>query len=152
MNRLDARSLERLDAMGIPVWHARQSRSGNDQTAIAEDEAAQEARIRLSSGDGDWLLVQRQPWRGDHQALLADIMATLGTGRCRFGQWTRDSASGEAGDELSERGVRHILSFGAPQPRPAWSSLLIAPELDELARDSQARKTLWRLIAPQLEA
>lgn len=150
-------SLQRLAAMGIQVWQHRERPSG--QQPPSEVQAASPStdldahgavRIRLSSGDGEWLLVQRQPWRGQHEKLLADIRATLGPERCRFGQWVADSAAGEGPEELQARGVRRILSFGPPPRTVEWPDLLIAPDLDALASEAEARKKLWQLLAPTM--
>ncbi len=156
MGSRSARSLERLAAIGVDVWQLRGSRNaGNEPTVMASDAGQMRAdegrtRIRLSSGDGDWLLVRRQPWRGSHEQLLADIMATIGTGRCRFGQWAKDSAAGEGIDELAGRGVKKILAFGPPPTELVWPGLLIVPSLDEIATDGGARRQLWRVLAPVL--
>jgi hypothetical protein len=153
----DPASLQRLTAMGIQAWQLRQSASeaeANDGAASAVAPADFDAhgavRIRLSSGDGDWLLVQRQPWRGQQENLLADIRATLGPERCRFGQWVADSAAGEGPDELQARGVRRILSFGSPPREIDWADLLVAPSLDQLASEAEFRRKLWQLLAPVL--
>lgn len=154
----DPDSLRRLAAMGIQVWQTRRrpelaaaAPASEPQPAMADGFDEQiGVRVRLASGDGEWLLVQRQPWRGQHESLLADIRATLGPERCRFGQWAADSAAGEGAAELTARGVRRILSFGPPPRTVEWPGLLLAPTLDELATDAKARKALWQLIAPAL--
>jgi hypothetical protein len=146
----DAGSLQRLADMGIEVWQLRSSTSVSQSLASQSDPATGQPRIRLSSGDGDWLLVRRQPWRGSHEQLVADIMATIGPERCRFGQWSNDSTSGEGLDELLARGVRHILCFGRPTEAPEWSQLLIAPSLDELAGQADARRALWQLMVREI--
>ncbi|MFU8832172.1 MAG: hypothetical protein ACNA7J_08455 [Wenzhouxiangella sp.] len=156
MSSRSARSLERLAAIGVDVWQARGSRNaGSEPAGMARDAGQMSAdqdrtRIRLSSGDGDWLLVRRQPWRGSHEQLLADIMATIGTSRCRFGQWAKDSAAGEGIQELAGRGVGKILAFGPPPTELDWPGLLIVPPLDEIATDGAARRQLWRVLAPAL--
>ncbi len=154
MSSRSAHSLERLEAIGIDVWQKRSSREpeamASRQDRDGQPGSEDQTRIRLSSGDGDWLLVRRQPWRGSHEQLLGDIMASIGTGRCRFGQWAKDSASGEGVDELMGRGVSKILSFGPPPRELDWPDLLIAPALDELAADPEARRQLWRILAPAL--
>jgi hypothetical protein len=156
MSSRSTHSLERLAAIGVDVWQQRTSRDNNHEPMLSRQDSADslssedQTRIRLSSGDGDWLLVRRQPWRGSHEQLLADIMATIGTRRCRFGQWAKDSASGEGRDELAGRGVKKILAFGPPPRELDWPDLLIAPALDELASDPAARRQLWRVLAPAL--
>lgn len=153
----DPASLQRLAAMGIQVWQRRERMDvpapmAETQAAVPPSDFAEHGavRIRLSSGDGDWLLVQRQPWRGQHEGLLADIRATLGPERCRFGQWVADSAAGEGPQELQARGVRQVLSFGPPPRAIDWPDLLIGPGLDELVSEVEARKRLWQLLGPVL--
>lgn len=142
----DPASLQRLADMGIEVWRLRQDPVA--ESASAESTAGSgQPRIRLSSGDGDWLLVRRQPWRGSHEQLVADIMATIGPERCRFGQWSNDTTSGEGLEELQARGVGHVLCFGRPSETTDWPQLLIAPSLDELAAEPDARRKLWQLMA-----
>lgn len=159
MMRHESDSLRRLSAMGIQVWQRRSPMQSTGATpAFTPVQTAPEpglgdttgVRIRLSSGDGDWLLVQRQPWRGQHDKLLADIRATLGAERCRFGQWSTDSAAGENAAELSERGVLHVLSFGPPPRELDWPVLLVAPALDQLLTEAEAKRALWQLLAPKL--
>lgn len=146
MSIRDPDSLQRLTDMGIEVWQLRRPEPvpQPETTEVSGDHT--HPRIRLSSGDGDWLLVRRQPWRGSHEQLVADIMATIGPERCRFGQWSGDSTSGEGLDELQARGIRHILCFGQPPDMPEWPQLLIAPSLDELAAEPDARRKLWQLM------
>jgi DNA polymerase III psi subunit len=146
MTRHEAASLQRLKVLGIDIWQARPDRAQSRTGA----EADQQPRIRLSSGDGDWLLVQRQPWRGSHEQLIADIMAAIGPARCRFGQWATDSASGENLSELEARGVDHILAFGPAPGQVEWGNLVKAASLDELATDGRARKALWQALSPVL--
>jgi hypothetical protein len=155
----EADSLRRLAAMGIQVWQRRDLMQSAEAMPLSSPAQATPepglgdatgVRIRLSSGDGDWLLVQRQPWRGQHEKLLGDIRATLGAERCRFGQWSTDSAAGENAAELSERGVRHILSFGLPPRDLDWPGLLVAPDLDQLLTEAAAKRALWQLLAPKL--
>lgn len=155
MMQRDPVSLQRLATMGIQVWQRRErvsesepSVDGQSDSPASDFDQHGSVRIRLSSGDGEWLLVQRQPWRGQHESLLADIRATLGPERCRFGQWVADSAAGEGASELEARGVRRILSFGPPPRAIDWPELLVAPDLDQLACEAQARKKLWQLLAP----
>ncbi len=152
MSVRDPASLQRLIDMGIEVWHLRQHGSeARSPRAESSGVGSRQPRIRLSSGDGDWLLVRREPWRGSHEALLADLMATIGPERCRFGQWSKDSASGESLEELVERGVNHILCFGRLDQAPSWPQLLVAPSLDELSRDPEARRELWSLMLPRIQ-
>ena len=158
MSRLSPTSHRRLEWLGISRWQLRSS--GSSAPVPPADLIAaptppppppspeQALSIRLASGAGDWLLVQRAPWRGDHATLMDDIRACLGTDRCRFGQWAQDSAAGEGPVELAQRGVRRILSFGPPPRTADWSMLIVAPTLDELAGSGEARHELWRLLAP----
>ncbi len=148
MTRLESASLARLKAMGISVWQRRQP-AGTETMQAQAGSAASAARVRLASGEGDWLLVQRQPWGGRADSILDDIRACLGPERCRFGQWAVGSPAGEDALELAERGVRHILSFG-PAPAGDWTGLVEAPTLPELGEDWQARRALWRKLKPLL--
>ncbi|TVQ40543.1 MAG: hypothetical protein EA370_03535 [Wenzhouxiangella sp.] len=150
MARLEADSLARLQAMGISVWERRQT--GPVEAAAVTAQLADSndgVRIRLASGEGEWLLVQRQPWGGNPDTILDDIRACLGPARCRFGQWAVGSPAGEDSTELAERGVKHILSFG-PSPGGDWSGLVEAPSLAELAADWRARRALWQQLRPLL--
>ncbi len=144
MTRLDPASLARLNAIGISVWERRPSAAVHQ----ADDEVPV-ARIRLSSGEGDCLLVQRQPWAGHSSSIIDDIRACIGPERCRFGQWAMGSPAGEDAHELAERGIRHVLSFG-PAPAGAWPGLVEGPGLAELTSDWQARRALWHKIRPLL--
>ncbi len=146
MTRLDAASRQRLAVIGVDVWSRRASAVAADQ-----DAAASQPRVRLLSGAGDWLLVQAEPWRGRHEKLLADIKATIGIDRCRFGQWGGDTTAGVGMAEMSARGITHVLAFGEPRQRPDWRELIVAPTLDALASDADSRRELWQRIAPRLE-
>ncbi len=145
MTRLDPAALARLDVMGISVWERRQADA--DVAAAAADSAT--GRIRLSSGEGDCLLVQRQPWGGETNSIVDDIRACIGPARCRFGQWAVASPAGEDPAELAERGISHVLSFG-PALDGQWPGLIEAPSLVELTTDWQAKRALWRKIRPLL--
>lgn len=141
MSKLDPAALARLDVMGIAVWERRHVIP--DAAAASADSAT--GRIRLSSGEGDCLLVQRQPWGGDTNSMLDDIRACIGPERCRFGQWALGSPAGEDPAELAERGISHVLSFG-PALAGQWPGLIEAPSLIELATDWQAKRTFWGKI------
>ncbi|MCH8476673.1 MAG: hypothetical protein LAT56_01875 [Wenzhouxiangella sp.] len=150
MTRLDPAARSRLAARGISIWERRVDAAKAAAAASAAGSRAEPAaRVRLASGEGDWLLVQRQPWRGDADGIVNDLRAWIGPARCRFGQWVIDSQSGEDGPELSDRGVRHILSFG-PAPGTDWPGLIETSALAELAADWRARRALWQLLAPVL--
>jgi hypothetical protein len=156
-----AASHERLAALGIDVW-VRRERGGAslDATPPAAETAAgpqtdrgggaDVARVRMASGAGDWLLVQDAPWDGRHDVLLGDIQATIGSARCRFGQWAHSDSAGVPVDELDSRGVVHVLAFGDPPPGSAEQGVLIAPELSALATSAEARRRLWRMLAGEL--
>ena len=145
----DQRSRQRLADMGIAVWvrrdHPQAVSDENTGLAAAADSSL---RIRMASGSGDWLLVQREPWSGSHEKLLADIMATVGTGQCRFGQWAVSDSAGVPVSELETRGIRHVIAFGAPPREAGGAPVQQAPALDELARSARARRRLWQLLAP----
>ncbi len=108
MTELSRASRQRLSIIGVDVWTRRSGLP--DAEALAND--SNEPRIRLLSGAGDWVLVQQQAWRGDHADLMADIQATLGPERCRFGQWADAGNAGVGPAEMQARGVAHVLSFG----------------------------------------
>ena len=137
---LSAASHQRLTAMGIEVWVPQGSR---------DSEA--EPRVRLASGDGDWVLVQRQAWGREHPALIADITATIGPERCRFGQWASGEDAGVGVSELSERGIQHVLAFGMTPLGPRTDErVLVAAELSELALSAAARRELWLALKARL--
>jgi hypothetical protein len=152
-------SRERLAALGIDVWVRRERRASAPReaaeatTAAAAAESAGEQaapRVRMASGDGDWLLVRDGPWDGRHDVLLGDIQAAIGSARCRFGQWAHSDSAGVALDELDSRGVRHVLVFG-PAPEAAGQyGVLLGPELSALADSAEAKRRLWRLLAAEL--
>lgn len=146
----DLDSRRRLAAMGIDVWVSRgRSRRMADATADAGSASADRSlRIRMASGSGEWLLVQREPWAGQHEKLLADIMAVMGADQCRFGQWAVSDSAGVPINELESRGIRHLIAFGEA-PREAGAGPVIrAPALDELAGSAKARRHLWQLLGP----
>lgn len=150
----DAASRQRLAAMGIDVWMVRDHEPRVSAPTVAAGQGAHavddELRIRMASGTGRWLLVQHEPWSGAHEQLLADIMATLGSQDCRFGQWAVSDSAGVTLEDLGERGIEHVLTFGSA-PRPVSDSRVHqAPALDELARDGAARRRLWQTLAPFL--
>ncbi|MFP4208532.1 MAG: hypothetical protein ACLFSC_07705 [Wenzhouxiangella sp.] len=140
----DPASQARLAAIGIELWRRRESPARDAGETILE------ARVRLASGDGAWLLVQKQPWDGRQATLVADITALLGVEQCRFGQWSGGSAAGLALSELADRGIEHVLAFG-PLPVGAGDGRLIqAASLDELATSAAARRALWQDLRPAL--
>lgn len=156
-----AASRERLAALGIDVWLRRErGRTSAGPSAPAPEAPAPEvtrpgagdavARVRMASGDGDWLLVQDSPWDGRHDVLLGDIQATIGSARCRFGQWAHSHSAGVPVDELDSRGVVHVLAFGEPPPGAMEQGVLVAPELSVLSTSADARRRLWRKLAGEI--
>lgn len=153
-----AASRERLEALGIDVWVRRDRIRAAAEAAAAQPSSGHSARgvdqgavrVRLASGDGDWLLVQDAPWDGRHDRLLGDVQATIGSARCRFGQWAHSDSAGVAIDELSARGIHHTLAFGVVPDGVDGGRVLLAPALSELATSAGARRRLWRLLAAEL--
>lgn len=157
-----AASRERLAALGIDVW-VRRGRRPPAPAAVAEtarpaptEVAASVAghaapRVRMASGDGDWLLVQDAPWDGRYDKLLGDIQAAIGSARCRFGQWAHSDSAGVSLEELGSRGVRHLLVFGEAPAGASDHGVVRSPELAQLATSAEARRRLWRLLAAELE-
>jgi len=152
-----ASSRQRLVALGIGVWLRRDRRVAAQPAAdyARARESVQGshdgvARMRMASGDGNWLLVQEAPWDGRHDALLGDIQATIGSARCRFGQWAHSDSAGVSVAELDSRGVSHVLVFGQAPAGAGEHSLIRAPALTELAASAEARKQLWQLLASAL--
>ena len=157
-----AASRERLAALGIDVWVRRDRRppetpsttdSIQPSVGVSTNPGRERfvPRVRMASGDGDWLLVQDAPWDGRHDALLGDIQAAIGSARCRFGQWAHSDSAGVALDELESRGVRHVLVFGSVPPgAPRDGAVLAVGELPELAKNAQAKRQLWRVLAEAL--
>jgi len=148
----DPRSRQRLEAMGIDVWVERRPAVETAAQPAASVEAAGEPglRIRMASGSGDWLLVQREPWSGRHEQLLADITALIGADRCRFGQWAISDSAGVPVAELESRGIGHVLAFGEPPRAVSASQVCLVPVLDEVAASADARRQLWQALAPRL--
>lgn len=144
----DPASRARLAAMDIAVWVRRSPAAASSGVAVGAGSA--EARVRLASGDGEWLLVQRRPWDGRHAELVADLQALLGPSRCRFGQWADSAESGHALSELSARGIRYLLSFGPPPAHAGQPEVVVASDLDELAASAEARRSLWAALRPRL--
>lgn len=149
-------SLRRLRGMGVEVWRLR--RSGPARTDDSVPEASDRVervpatgaiRIRLAPGRGRWLLVTDDQIPDAAQPLLDDLRAVLGTEQCRFGQWSDTADAGVAPDEWSERGITHVVAFGAPPG--AHPSIVEVPALAELAKSGQARRSLWLRLRPLLE-
>lgn len=132
--------------MGIEIW----ARRAPAEQAVGADELAEEPRVRLASGDGCWLLVQRRPWDGSQTALVADITALLGADQCRFGQWSSGGSAGLAVSELAARGIGNVLAFGPLPDKVDAPGLIQAPALDEIAVSAQARRRLWMALRPAL--
>lgn len=154
----DAASRARLTELGIDLWVLRgrarpaaQAGSGDDLPHHAVSVSDLSPRLRLASGDGDWLLVQDSPWDGRHGRLLDDIQAAIGTGRCRFGQWAHSDSAGVGVDQLETRGIHRVLAFGKVPGGDLPDTVLVAPGLDQLASAADARKHLWQLLSAQLE-
>jgi len=157
-----ASSRQRLAAMGIDVWMDRERRVGEpapEQDPVrgpapkaSAPRSGGEARLRMASGDGDWLLVQDAPWDGRHDALLGDIQATIGSSRCRFGQWADSESAGTSVAELGSRGIRHVLVFGQAPVENDHETLHRAPALSTLAKSADARRELWRLLSREFDA
>jgi DNA polymerase III psi subunit len=142
----DPASHARLAAMEIEVWSQRRA-----HRPVQDDLGGTlEPRVRLSSGEGRWLLVQRRPWDGEHAQLVSDITALLGVDQCRFGQWSGEGAAGVALSELSGRGIDRVLAFGRLPATVDSTQVVQAAELDELAVSALARRALWRALRPCL--
>ena len=150
MPMADMHSRRRLADMGIDVWLLR-GRSA-DTTDVDAQSASVDAdsnlRIRMASGSGEWLLVQREPWSGQHDKLLADIMAVMGVDQCRFGQWAVSDSAGVPISELDSRGIRHVIAFGVPPRESGTGPVHLAPALEEVATSAKARRRLWQVLAP----
>lgn len=142
----DRSSRARLVAMGIETW----ARRGQVGPAALSDQSARGPRIRLASGDGSWLLVQRRPWDGSQATLVADITALLGADQCRFGQWSSGTTAGLAMTELSGRGIIHVIAFGPMPAEVDAPGLIQAPAMDELAISADARRRFWIALRPAL--
>lgn len=157
-----AASRERLAALGIDVW-VRRGRKPTAPAPVSEtarpeptDAAASVAghaapRVRMASGDGDWLLVQDAPWDGRYDKLLGDIQAAIGSARCRFGQWAHSDSAGVSVEELGSRGVRRLLVFGQAPAGASDHGVILAPEISRLATSAEARRRLWQLLAAELK-
>ncbi|MFW5815701.1 MAG: hypothetical protein ACOCVP_02480 [Wenzhouxiangella sp.] len=142
----DPASQARLAAMGIETW----ARRVPAERAVGVDAVAKEARVRLASGDGSWLLVQRRAWDGSQSTLVADITALLGADQCRFGQWSSGGSAGLAVSELAARGIVNVLAFGPLPDKVDAPDLIQAPALDEIAVSAHARRRLWMALRPAL--
>jgi len=141
----DPASHARLDAIGVEIWARRRAQEDAKSKASGD-----EPRVRLSSGEGSWLLVQRRPWDGSHAGLVADITALLGVDQCRFGQWSSGGAAGLAISELAARGVSRVIAFGPVPDGVDAKSVFPADSLDELSASAQARRSLWQVLRPAL--
>lgn len=142
---MDARSLRRLEVMGIGVWQRRRVRAAepareSEPIPPARAKAAP-ARIRLEAGGGPWLLVVEDIDRSRHERLLGDIIAVLGAEHCRFGSWSDSPESGVAVAEWSAHGIRGALVFEDRYDLP--DGCIAAGALEELARAGSARRRLW---------
>jgi hypothetical protein len=145
----DPQSRQRLATMGIDLW-LRRDRPADPVVAEAALAGAPDRnlRIRMASGSGEWLLVQREPWSGAHEKLLADIKAVMGADHCRFGQWAVSDSAGVPVDELESCGVRHVIAFGVPPRAVDAGTVTLAPALEEIASSADAKRRLWQLLAP----
>jgi hypothetical protein len=143
----DPASHARLAVIGVDLWACR-SRLSPDSAATSVEA---QPRVRLSSGAGSWLLVQRQPWDGGHSKLVSDITGLLGVDECRFGQWSGSGAAGLAISELAGRGVSGVIAFGPLPPGADEERILQVATLDELAASAKARRSLWQVLRPALE-
>lgn len=147
-------SRDRLATLGIDRWLLRSRTRPTASAAPAEPERAgsrpRPVRVRLASGQGDWLLLQDAPWDGRHDVLLADIQAAIDPARCRFGQWAHSDSAGVALDELASSGIHHLLVFGTPPEDVSHDALLVAPALDLLASSGPARRQLWQELTARL--
>lgn len=152
MPMTDPASRRRLAVMGIDVWVRRTQPPEPPAHPVAEDASPSDPalRIRVSSGAGDWVLVQREPWSGRHEQLLADITALIGTDRCRYGQWAVSDSAGVPVAELDSRGIGHVLAFGEPPRHVNLNQVCLAPALEDLAISADARRRLWQVLAPEL--
>lgn len=144
--------------MGVEVWQLRrsspQSTSPEDREPVVPGEAgrvsgAEAIRIRLAPGRGRWLLVTTDGIPDAVQPLLDDLRAVLGTEQCRYGQWSDTADAGVAPDEWAERGIEHVVAFGASPGNHA--AIIQAPALSELARSGKARRTLWSKLRLLME-
>lgn len=136
MTKLSQHQSACLKVMGIDHWV---SRHGLDNEAGV--------RVRLSSGRGRWLLVQRQPWRGQFDALLADITAVLGVEECRFGQWAKSQDAGVALHELSTKGIKSVLSFGPLPSQAVPGEVIELPSLQAVHSEPEAKQALWAKLS-----
>jgi len=142
----DPASHARLAAIGVEVWARRRPLDRDKETPPGQSQP----RVRLSSGAGSWLLVQRQPWDGGHAKLVSDITALLGVEECRFGQWSGGGAAGLAISELAARGISGVIAFGPLPPGADTEPVLQVAALDELAASAKARRSLWQSLRPAL--
>jgi len=141
---IDAGAIRRLQAMEVPVWHLRGSKSP------AADAATSSRRIRLEAGSGRWLLVVDDARRACNAALLEDIRATLGGNECRFGTWSDSADAGIAVSDCPGHGIDHVLVFDGDAD--ACDGLVHAEPLDVLGTSGRARRALWQRLGPLLEA
>lgn len=140
-----AERIARLQAMGVQLWLPRQAVSQIPPTAVSAGSAAS-LRVRVSAGTGDWLLVTRRQPAERWSRLVEDITCAIGRERCLFGRWADNEAAGAALEEVGSRGIRWVLSLGKPPVLSEFPGLLIAADLETLARDADARRALWELI------
>ena len=145
---MDAQRLAYLDAMGIDVWQPR----GAGTESVEEPS---EPGITVSAGDGDILCVV---------ASKADTALELARGigsamRCPpVWAWPSDSdtESLTPADAVREKMLTQVLVFGkelagqvlgenAPEVI-STARVHVVPGLEELARDKDAKRQLWRLM------
>lgn len=131
---LPVASAARLRRMGIQLWRLR-----------ARDPVPTAPRLRLEAGHGDVVIVADEDERSRYRTLLADLVASIGTARCRYGKWADSPAAGVSLDDCPDRGIEHVLAFG-PLPRKHRCLISGAP-LPELLGSGAARRSLWAQIA-----
>ncbi len=152
-NEPDPGRLQRLEAMGIQVWLPR-ARGTEPAGDPATEPTGEPARVRLSAGTGDWLLVLPATRPRGADPLLADIQALLPAKRLCFGQWADQPRAGSTIEELFDQGIRVLLTL-APPPAGVESgpgiTVVGGESLDDLLRDGTARQRLWKALKPVLE-
>lgn len=150
---IDARRLQYLQAMELPVWLLRRQ----DEAGAGEP-----ARLHIGPGNGSLLLLCSEPGE-TATPLAADLVRSLSA----VPVWGWPDSDGSAGVALAEAVAERLLTgvavFGMALSQQVFASVapatlgsarvVVLPALQELLSDPLARRSCWRtLLAAGLTA
>lgn len=152
---MDSRRLAYLDAMGIDVWQPR--RVNEAAETVAEQVRDTTPRITIGAGDGDILCIVASASEAALK-LAGDIGGAM---RCAPA-WSWPASDTEARESLTiaeavaEKMLTRLLVFGDTLASTVFGADIpvavstarvhVVASLDELGRDVEAKRSLWRLM------